>query len=247
MIQEIKCLDHGFVRLENFSGGDEAVLRAARVSYGSTSTDEARDKKLIDFLLRNEHGSPFEHTSLTFHAKLPILVARQWIRHRVGVSFNEVSGRYTELADEFYTPTVWRAQDTKNKQGSVKADLSHADLTEILQRNNVATMKNYRALLEGGVAKEMARMVLPVNLYTQWYFTANARSLMHLIGLRSDVHAQAETREYSHAMAILFKQAMPWTFAALVESLRLKKNRDYSELWDRLGLGIDPVTAEVVG
>lgn len=231
---EVKVLDNGFVRLEAFDGGDTAVLRAARVSYGSTSTDEERDKKLIKFLLDNDHGSPFEHTFFTFHMKHPILVARQIIRHRIGISFNEVSGRYTELKDQFYIPTVWRAQDTKNKQGSVVADLPHHQFTAIVHENNLMTMEYYHKLLDGGVAKEMARMVLPVNLYTEWYMTLNSRSLMHFIGLRSDNHAQFETRQYSHAMACLFKQKMPWTFDALESSLRAKTNRDYSELWNYL-------------
>jgi thymidylate synthase (FAD) len=227
----IKVLDKGFVRLEEFSGGDAAVLRAARVSYGSSSVDETRDKKLIKFLLDNEHGSPSEHNLFTFHMKHPILVARQIIRHRVGISFNEVSGRYTEMKDEFYIPTVWRAQDTKNKQGSVAADLDHVRLTNILIEGCAEDMARYRAMLSLGVAKEMARMVLPVNLYTQWYMSMNARSLMHLISLRSDQHAQAETRQYSHAMALIFQSVMPWTFEAFADSLRARTNRDYTELW----------------
>jgi thymidylate synthase (FAD) len=228
---EIRVLDHGFVRLEEFSGGDHSVLRSARVSYGSQSTDEARDKKLIKFLLDNEHGSPSEHNLFTFHMKHPIIVARQIIRHRVGISFNEISGRYTEMKDEFYLPTVWRAQDTKNKQGSVAADLDHKGCTEGVKMANESAMRTYRRLLEAGVAREMARMVLPVSLYTEWYMSLNARSLMHLIGLRSDKHAQAETRQYSHAMALFFKGVMPWTWDAFADSLRARTNRDYTELW----------------
>lgn len=246
-MNEIKVLDLGFVRLEAFAGGDQAVLRSARVSYGSTSTDSEKDKRLIKFLLTNDHGSPFEHTFFTFHMKLPIFCARQIIRHRVGVAFNEVSARYTEMKEEFYTPTKFRVQDTKNKQGSLNSKtLRHSYLNHKIESANYEASLAYRLLLDEGVAREMARMVLPLNLYTEWYLSMNARSLMHLIGLRSDVHAQEETRQYSHAMARLFAEQMPWTFEAFVDSLRSKKNRDYSELWDFLGYGIDPVTAEVV-
>lgn len=231
-MDEIKVLDKGFVRLEAFAGGDAAVLRSARVSYGSTSTDPEKDKKLIKFLLTNEHGSPFEHTFFTFHMKLPIFCARQIIRHRVGISFNEVSGRYTELKEEFYIPEKFRVQDTKNKQGSLESDeLNQEHLIYQLNKANYEASSYYKLLLHEGVAKEMARMVLPVGLYTEWYFSCNARSLMHFIGLRSDNHAQAETRQYSHAMAKFFEQNMPWTAEAFFDSLQSRKNRSYSEMF----------------
>ena len=234
----LKVLDKGFVRLESHMGGDQAVLRAARVSYGSESVSEERDKKLISYLLAHDHGTPFEHASFTFHAKLPIFVARQWIRHRIGVSFNEVSGRYTEVPDEFYVPEKWRAQDTKNKQGSIAADLDHAKLSQELITAYGICRGAYLQMLEAGVAKEMARMVLPVNLYTQWYFTCNARSLINFIRLRSDDHAQWETRQYSHAMAFLFREVMPWSYDAMVSEMGRDVSagkKDYSEMHRQLG------------
>lgn len=229
-------LDKGFVRLESQMGGDQAVLRAARVSYGKNpDPDEARDKKLIAYLLAHDHGTPFEHACFTFHVKLPIFVARQWIRHRIGVSFNEISARYTEAKDEFYLPEKWRAQDTKNKQGSIDAELTHDIHTANLEAHCRDAMRRYKIMVDGGVAREMARMILPVNLYTEWYFTCNARSLMNFIRLRSDSHAQWETRQYSHAMATMFKEAMPWTFNAMVAEMRVDENsnkRNYQEFRD---------------
>jgi thymidylate synthase (FAD) len=230
----LKVLDHGFVRLEAHQGGDNAVVRAARVSYGgNTPPDEARDPKLIQYLLKNDHGSPFEHCHFEIHVRAPILVFRQWHRHRIGVSYNELSARYTELKEEFYTPATWRAQDTVNRQGSVAADMDHASATAQQANANRAAWDAYQNLLKLGVAREMARMVLPVSIYSEMYFSANARSLMAFIRLRSDAHAQWETRQYSHAMARIFYECMPWTYAAMnveMEKDEAAGKRDYGEL-----------------
>lgn len=230
--QQIQVLDKGFVRLIDFMGGDAAVVRAARVSYGSDSVDEARDRKLIAYMLRHQHGSPFEHTAFTFHVKAPIFVFRQWHRHRAGVSYNEASARYKEMDDEFYIPIKWRGQDGKNRQGSVELNMSDRDqerLSAGLATHGEEAMVYYRALLASGVAREMARMVLPVNLYSEQYFTCNARSLMHFIGLRSEQHAQFEIRQYSHALWRLFALTMPWTAAAFLETLDLARYNGGSE------------------
>ena len=223
MIADKKVLDDiGFVRLvEATPDADATVVRAARVSYGKGSKTPEEDKKLIAYLLKHHHGTPFEHNSLTFHVKCPIFVMRQWVRHRIGQSFNEISGRYTEMKDEMYVPKVFRAQDTKNKQGSVDADLDHAKANAVTFNSCRNSYENYQQLLDLGVAKEMARMVLPLNLYTEFYWTVNARSLMEFIRLRSESHAQWETREYSNALADLFCQVMPWTFEAFMGSLDL--------------------------
>lgn len=224
MENEVKVLDHGFVRLTEHIGGDASVVSAARVSHGESSKGEAADKKLIQYMLTNSHFTPFEHNLFTFHVKLPIFVARQWIRHRIGVSFNEISARYTEMDDTFYVPEKWRGQDTKNRQGSAGAALTpDYVLSSILDDNNKETMKRYRLLLEHGVAREMARMVLPVNLYTEWYFTCNARSLMNFIQLRSEQHAQFEMRQYANSMWPLFAKKMPWTAEAFLSTLNLTK------------------------
>lgn len=217
--ETVKVLDKGFVRLEDWMGGDSAVLRSARVSYGSESVDEARDRKLIAYLLAHQHGTPFEHAVFTFHVKLPIFVARQWIRHRMS-SYNETSMRYREAPEEFYIPEKWRAQDTKNKQGSVAADICHAEASDILVQRCSEAMESYRDLVVNrGIAREMARMVLPVNLYTEWYWTVNARSFMHFVGLRSESHAQWEIQRYSDAMYRLFAEKMPWTADAFRSTL----------------------------
>jgi thymidylate synthase (FAD) len=220
----IKVLDKGFVRLENFSGGgDNSVVRAARVSYGSESISEEKDKKLIAYMLKHRHGTPFEHNSFTFHVKAPIFVFRQWHRTRIGVSYNEMSARYTEVKDDFYLPSIWRAQETgtgANKQGSVvSATLNHKDISEHFRISCEDAMQSYRTLLAAGVAREMARMVLPVNLYSEMYFTTNARALMFFLGLRSDAHAQWETQQFSNALAEFFRGAMPWTYEAFYQSI----------------------------
>lgn len=210
--QVIKVLDKGFVRLEDRMGGDLSVVRAARVSYLSEPKAPEDDQKLIAFLLKHNHGTPFEHAVFQFHIKLPIFVARQWIRHRMS-SYNETSFRYREAPEEFYIPLKWRAQEIKNKQGSVQSDdLPHAEMSEKLVAHGEASMQLYRELIRGGAAREMARMVLPTNLYTEWYWTVNARSLMHFIALRSDSHAQWETRQFSHALASIMRDTMPMTW-----------------------------------
>lgn len=216
----IQVLDKGFVRLEGQLGGDAAVIRAARVSYNSEPRQPDADKKLIAYLLKHNHGTPFEHAVYTFHIKLPIFAARQWIRHRMS-SYNETSFRYREAPEEFYIPERWRGQDIKNKQGSVPFDVqvldSECNKTLIAQQESA--MAAYRAMLKAGIAREMARMVLPVNLYTEWYWTVNARALMHFIGLRSESHAQLEIRQYSHALASIFAETMPWTYEAFLANL----------------------------
>lgn len=210
----------GVLSLESHSGGDESVVRAARVSYGKTLTDPERDKKLIAYMLCHRHGTPFEHNSFTFRVVAPIFVFRQWHRSRIGVSYNEVSARYTEMQDRFYIPKEWRIQDTKNKQGSLPSEaLNHALWSNVLRDQCADAMEVYRKMVEAGIAREMARMALPVNLYSEMYFTCNARSLMAFIELRSEQHAQAETRLYSDAMAEFLKQCMPWTYEAFTSRL----------------------------
>jgi len=214
--------DIGFVRLVDHMGGDNAVVQAARVSYGKGLKGEEADKKLIGFLLSNRHTTPFEHTSFKFHVKAPIFVARQWFRHRMA-SYNEISGRYTEMKDEFYIPETFRAQSKTNKQGSVEGDLNHLWCSNKLKKSCEEAYVVYEGLIKSGVAKEMARMVLPVNIYTEWYWTLNAHALMHFIRLRSDGHAQWEMRQYSDTIFHMWEKVMPWTAEAFVKTLDLKK------------------------
>lgn len=213
---DVRVLDKGFIRLVEFMGGDQGVVDSARVSYGSKSKGAEQDRKLIAYLMKHSHMTPFEHSVFKFHVSCPIFVMRQWIRHRMA-SYNEISARYTEMKDEFYIPSAWRAQDFKNKQGSIKsADIDNAAVTARFNAQVEASLKCYRELLAAGVAREMARMILPVNLYTQFYWTINARSLMNFITLRADVHAQWEIQQYAQVLARLFAQKMPWTWEAFL-------------------------------
>ena len=214
--EPVQILDKGFVRLVDFMGGDQGVVDAARVSYGGKSKGPEADRKLIDYLLKHSHMTPFEHSVFKFHVKCPIFVMRQWIRHRMA-SYNEISARYTEVKDEFYVPRNWRAQDLKNKQGSVAAPaLDHAALTAKFEAQIKAALDCYRDMLAAGVARELARMVLPVNSYTEFYWTVNARSLMNFVTLRADKHAQWEIQQYGEALARQFKSRMPWTYEAFL-------------------------------
>lgn len=214
-------LDKGFVRLVDFMGGDDAVVQSARVSYGQGLKTPEQDERLIQYLMKNHHTTPFEHSIFKFHVKLPIFVARQFIRHRVGQSFNEISARYTEMKEEFYLPKEWRLQDVKNKQSShgVVNPLNFLNVNEEVKTHCEQSMRLYKHLIGLGIAREMARMVLPVNLYTEWYWTVNAQALMHFIRLRSDSHAQWEAQEYSYAFAEFFQQKMPWTCKAFLNAL----------------------------
>ena len=223
---EIKILDHGFVRLVDFMGDDVAIVQAARVSFGQGSKGEKLDRKLLDYLIANKHETPFEQTVFKFHVKCPIFVARQWFRHRWS-SFNEISGRYTEMSDEFYFPEKFRSQKSRNY---VYEDIE-GEMNDKLRSKLEAFYKHmyelYESMLEEGVAKEQARIVLPLALYTQFYWSVNARSLMNFLMLRLDVHAQQEIRLYANAIEKIFKEKLPWTFEAfekhILSSITLDK------------------------
>ncbi|HAZ09183.1 MAG TPA: FAD-dependent thymidylate synthase [Elusimicrobia bacterium] len=212
----VKVLDKGFVRLVDMMGGDQGVVDAARVSYGGRSKGADSDKKLISYLLKHSHLTPFEHSLLKFHCRAPIFVARQWFRHRFA-AYNEISFRYTEVKDDFYMPEKWRGQDKKNKQGSMAgADLDQEMLNGMFKKQVDGALETYKKMIAMGTAREMARMVLPVNLYTEFYWTVNARSLMNFVALRADAHAQWEIQKYGEAMAKLFREKMPWTYEAFL-------------------------------
>lgn len=220
MTDEIAVLDRGFVHLVEHMGGDRGVVQAARVCYKSSGLGETeKDKKLVRYLMANEHLTPFEHAVLKFHVKAPIFVARQWFRHRSS-SYNEESQRYAEVAEQFYFPEKWRAQSRTNKQGSEPSPaIDDGTERESLMRTCNQAMVAYRQALERGVAKEMARLHLPVNVYTSFYWTVNARNLMAFIKLRSEKHAQWEIRQYSNALWQLFAPAMPWTAEAFLGTI----------------------------
>ncbi len=219
-----KVPDKGFVKLVEFMGGDRRALDSARVSFGSSSKGEAQDRKLIEYLLENGHLSPFEHSVFQFHVKCPIFVARQWMRHRIA-SYNEISARYTEVPDEFYMPDSFRAQDRINRQGSTRSGaLEQEKMLGIYERSIKASYTAYRELLEAGAAREMARLVLPVAQYTQFYWSVNARSLLNFIALRTDEHAQYEMRRYADAILEIFREKMPWTWEAYAKIHKIKSS-----------------------
>lgn len=197
----IEVLDHGFVELVDSMGNYKSVARAARVSYKSKSSDEA-DKKLVNVLLKQGHDSPFEHAVITYHVKAPIFVARHFVRHRIS-SWNELSGRYTELEDEFYIPSEKRANG---------ADVSAIE--ESLRK----AYETYNKLISSGCTKEVARTVLPVSTYTEWFWTLNIRSLMNVLNLRAVPAAQQETREYAVAIGRIWQDVMPELFAAYINN-----------------------------
>ncbi|HFE52664.1 MAG TPA: FAD-dependent thymidylate synthase [Bacteroidetes bacterium] len=212
---EYQILDHGFVRLVDFMGGDQAVVQAARVSTGQGSKGEERDRQLIDYLLRHKHETPFEHSVFKFHVRCPIFVARQWFRHRIA-SYNEISGRYTTLKYEFYLPKKLRRQISRDyKYEELPEDVS-AELISKISEAYDASYRLYNELLDAGVARELARIVLPLALYTEFYWTINARALMNFLSLRAEAHAQYEIRQYAEAIMEIFKTKMPWTYDAFM-------------------------------
>lgn len=201
------------------AGSDLDIVNAARVSFGGMSdTFGTRDEKLIHYLLSHQHTSPFEHTHMVFHVKLPIYIARQWVRHRIGVSYNEVSGRYTQVPLEFYIPQQWRVQDKVNRQGSVRADIPEGqECFDSYKKLLEAAGKTYDNLLQAGVAKELARGVLPLCTYTQFIFTCNLVSLFHFVKLRYDHHAQWEIQQYAKGMLELSYAYFPISINAWCE------------------------------
>lgn len=206
----------GFVRLVDSMGSDMSVVRAARVSYGNETKGETADQKLIHYLMEHHHGTPFEHVVLTFHIRCPMFVARQWFRHRIG-SFNEISGRYTELDTDFFVPETWRQNKTDNHQASVEGDFSEAEIDKMVREWNYTTdiiRSTYESLLEQGVAREQARAILPMGTYTEFYWTVNLRSLFNFIRLRNAPDAQSEMREYAQVVQTIAEEAAPWCFEA---------------------------------
>ena len=220
--KELRVLDHGFVRLVDYLGGDARITQAARVSYGEGTRTLREDGALIDYLLRNRHTSPFEQVILTFHVKMPIFVARQWIRHRTA-RLNEISGRYSVMRDEFYLPDPdqVRYQSRRNKQGrgeEVPLEL-RGRVIALLQEESRRAYANYEELLEEGVARELARINLPLSLYTEMYWQIDLNNLFHFLRLRLDWHAQYEIRAYGDVMAKLAQAVAPQAYEAFEEHI----------------------------
>lgn len=219
--QEIPVLDKGFVRLVDYLGGDQRIVQAARVSYGSGTKSFRQDRALIHYLLRNWHTSPFEQVILTFHTKMPIFVARQWVRHRTA-RLNEISGRYSVMKDEFYVPSPEhiRPQSQDNKQGRSEERFSaetEAEVIRLFSEEQSQVYGTYQKLLDLGLAREIARNNLPLSLYTEWYWQIDLHNLFHFLRLRMDAHAQYEIRAYAEALAQCAKAVAPIAYEAFEE------------------------------
>jgi thymidylate synthase (FAD) len=214
-------LDHGFVRVIDYMGDDAAICQAARVSYGKGTKSVTNDEGLIRYLMRHWHSTPFEMCEIKLHVKLPVFVARQWIRHRTA-NVNEYSARYSILDREFYIPAREHiaAQSVVNNQGrgELLADDEAARVLEILKADSARTYDNYEAMIsqdgQQGLARELARMNLPANIYTQWYWKVDLHNLFHFLRLRADPHAQYEIRVYAEAIAAVVADWVPFAYGA---------------------------------
>jgi thymidylate synthase (FAD) len=220
----VRVLDHGFVRLDGAMADDLSVVNGARVSFARRREEmDESDEGLIRFLMRERHGTPFEHNSFRFHVRTPIFVAREWFRHRIG-SFNEFSMRYARATDEFYVPDAVDVRTQVGKPGSYSFEPVGDEIAEATRQKMQAVYETaylaYEQLVELGVAREIARAVLPVGAYTEFYWTVNARSLMNFISLRNSETAQREIRRYAEACEGFLEKLMPVTYAAFVANAR---------------------------
>jgi thymidylate synthase (FAD) len=243
LYQAIPLLDHGFVRVIDYMGDDNAVVQAARVSYGKGTKKVSEDKGLIHYLMRHRHSTPFEMCEIKFHVKLPIFVARQWIRHRTA-NVNEYSARYSILDREFYIPAPEQlaAQSVANRQGrgDVLTGAEAARVLDILKQDSTTAYDHYAEMLneseagetidaeKQGLARELARMNLSLNFYTQWYWKIDLYNFMHFLSLRADPHAQYEIRVYADAMLDVLRKWVPLTAEAFeqhrLHAITLSKN-----------------------
>ncbi|MCL4372006.1 FAD-dependent thymidylate synthase [Candidatus Marsarchaeota archaeon] len=216
--KQYKVLDHGFIALVDYMGNDSSIVQAARVSYGAGTKSIRDDSGLIRYLMRHEHTTPFEMVEFKFLARMPIFAARQWVRHRTA-SINEYSARYSIVKDEYYVPELAQiqAQSTTNRQGREAGKLS-AETQEATAKDIKAFSGKayalYSDLIERGVARELARMVLPLNFYTEWYWKSNLHNTFHFLSLRLDPHAQWEIRQYAVKMGEIVKSVVPVAYAA---------------------------------
>jgi thymidylate synthase (FAD) len=227
MNDAVKLLDHGHVRLVDHMGSDLSIVRSARVSYNAewrSGEDEGKDSKLINYLIKNRHTTPFESVTFTFEVKAPIMVFRQWHRHRTW-AYNEVSARYTELPEEYYIPAleVITLQSASNKQ--MRTDELHPQgelIRKIMRESNERSFAAYKQLLGIGCPRELARSVLPVATYSHMFATTNLHNMLHFLGLRCHTHAQHEIRVYAVAMLELIRPIVPVTIAAWEEHYNKK-------------------------
>ncbi len=216
--REIPVLDKGFVRLVDYMGGDSRIVQSARVSYGEGTKTVREDGALIDYLLRHQHTSPFEQVILTFHVKLPIFVARQWIRHRTA-RVNEISGRYSIMRNECYVPAPEDVafQSADNKQGRSEEAVAVETVErvrEAMKSAQESAFAEYEGLIESNIARELARINLPLSAYTEWYWQIDLHNLFHFLRLRCDSHAQKEIRAYAEVMLDICRKVAPLATAS---------------------------------
>ena len=226
--KEFSVLDKGFVRLIDYYGSDQRIVQAARVSYGDGTKTVSQDGALIDYLLRHQHTSPFEQVVFTFHLKMPIFVARQWVRHRMG-RMNEVSGRYSIMKDEFYVPetSCISAQSKDNKQGRALESLPKSEAEKIQEtfvKGQQESYSDYSKMVEDGLAREIARINLPLSLYTEFYWQMDLHNLFHFLKLRLDSHAQYEIREYAKVILEMVRKVCPLATASFENDMQNSVN-----------------------
>ncbi|TRD23060.1 FAD-dependent thymidylate synthase [Palleronia caenipelagi] len=224
LYEAVPCLDHGFVRVVDYMGDDAAITQAARVSYGRGTKAVSNDEGLIRYLMRHWHSTPFEMCEIKLHVKLPVFVARQWIRHRTA-NVNEYSARYSVLDREFYIPAPEQlaAQSTQNNQG--RGEILEGEeaqrVLDVLRQDATTAYDHYEDMLsqdgQKGLARELARMNLPANIYTQWYWKTDLHNLFHFLRLRADSHAQYEIRVYAEAMCDIVRDWVPLAYGAFEE------------------------------
>lgn len=215
---DFQALDKGFVRLVDYMGGDARIVQAARVSYGEGTKTVREDGALIDYLLRHQHTSPFEQVILTFHIKLPIFIARQWIRHRTA-RVNEISGRYSIMKEECYVPVPEDIayQSTDNKQGRSDDPVPQEqieEITSLLKKQQNDAFSGYSDLISRNIARELARINLPLSTYTEWYWQIDLHNLFHFLRLRCDSHAQKEIRVYAEILLDMCRKVAPLATAS---------------------------------
>lgn len=220
-----KVLDKGFIRLVDYLGSDERIVQAARVSYGKGTDSVSKDEALIDYLMRQQHTSPFEQVVLTFHLKMPIFVARQWVRHRMG-RMNELSGRFSVMQEEFYVPAK-EDIDPQKKDRLERAlePVEPAEAAKIqadLKKGQKKAYESYKDLIEKGLAREIARINLPLSLYTEFYWQMDLNNLFRFLKLRLDPHAQLEMRKYAEIILEIVRKVCPVATASF-ENIMLKQ------------------------
>jgi thymidylate synthase (FAD) len=254
--REFPVLNKGFIRLVDYLGGDERVVQSARVSYGEGTKSYREDAGLIDYLLRNRHTSPFEQVALTFHIKMPIFVARQWVRHRTA-RLNEISGRYSVMKDDFYLPGAddIALQSTDNKQGRSDAVLDPGFAEKVrssLAEGQRQSYKDYTDLIDQGIARELSRINLPLSLYTELYWQIDLHNLFHFLELRLGAHAQKEIRVYAQVLLNITKKVAPRCCESferhILGGVTLSRD-EFAEIKRRLGTepeGARPLTGKAL-